>query len=182
MLILFGNLGAPPITIGASPQADETAVSIFNSILDDYPGGGTPLCHHVNEVTKQITALAPSLKASCKKAAIVIFTDGEASDGDIVQALKPLNDLPVWVVIRLCTEEEGIVNYWSGIDGQLELKMDVLDDPIGESKEIMKHNDWLTYGTPMHRLREFGIVAREFDLLDETALSAEQMHKFCALL
>ena len=122
------------------------------------------------------------MRAACKKAALVIFTDGEASDGDIAQALKPLHDLPVWVVIRLCTEEAGIVSYWTNIDKQLELSMDVLDDPIGESKEIMKHNNWLTYGTPMHRLREFGIVAREFDLLDETALSAEQMHKFCALL
>ena len=170
------------MTIGASPHADELTVSKFNAILDDYPGGGTPLCRHVIEVTKQIAALAPSLRAACKKAAVVIFTDGEASDGDIVQALKPLNDLPVWVVIRLCTDEAGIVSYWSEIDGQLELKMDVLDDPIGESKEIMKHNDWITYGTPLHRLREFGVTAREFDLLDETSLSAEQMHKFCALL
>jgi hypothetical protein len=154
----------------------------LSGIFDNYPGGGTPLCHHVNEVAKLIAPLAPVFRASCKKAALVIFTDGEASDGDIAQALKPLFDLPVWVVIRLCTEETGIVNYWSNVDKQLELNMDVLDDPIGESKEIMKHNDWLTYGTPLHRFREFGVTAREFDMLDESKLSADQMLKFCAFL
>ena len=93
-----------------------------------------------------------------------------------------MHDLPVWVVIRLCTEETGIVNYWTNIDKQLELNMDVLDDPIGESKEIMKHNNWLTYGAPLHRFREFGAIAREFDMLDETTLSADQMLKFCAFM
>ena len=122
------------------------------------------------------------MRATCKKAALVIFTDGEASDGDIAEALKPLHDLPVWVVIRLCTEEAGIVSYWTNIDKQLELNMDVLDDPIGESREIVKNNNWLTYGAPLHRLREFGVIAKEFDMLDETMLSADQMVKFCAFM
>ena len=168
--------------IGSSPQDDETSVPFLTAVLDDYPGGSTPLCHHVYEIVKQITAIAPSLRAACKKAVLVIFTDGEASDGDVAEALRPFNDLPVWVVIRLCTDAEDTVRYWNAIDNQLELRMDVLDDPIGESKEVLKHNPWLTYGTSLHRLREFGVIAREFDMLDERPLSAEQLHKICALL
>jgi hypothetical protein len=150
--------------------------------LDGSPGGGTPLCYHVNQVAQQIAAIAPELKAAGKKASLIICSDGEASDGDITDALRPLNNLPVWVVIRLCTNEEPVVSYWSNIDSQLELNMDVLDDPLGEGQEVAKVNKWLTYGTPLHRLREFGVTTRELDILDEAKLSAESMRNICAFM
>ena len=50
--------------------------------------------------------------------------------------MRPLELLPVWVVIRLCTDEDKMVNYWNGIDNEIELNMDVIDDPLGESEEI----------------------------------------------
>jgi hypothetical protein len=31
---------------------------------DASPGGGTPLCYHVNEVVRQITLIAPQLRAA----------------------------------------------------------------------------------------------------------------------
>ena len=48
------------------------------------------------------------------------------------QAMRPLKDLPVWVVVRLCTNDEKIVDYWNRVDEELELSMDVLDDLGGE--------------------------------------------------
>jgi hypothetical protein len=114
--------------------------------------------------------------------ALVICTDGEASDGDITAALRPLHNLPVWVVIRLCTDVDAIVDYWNNVDGQLELNMDVIDDPIGEGKEIQQMNKWITYGEPLHRLREFGVTAKEIDMIDEVALSLEQMRNLCSFL
>jgi hypothetical protein len=40
----------------------------MHALLDGSPGGGTPLCYHVNEVMKQIIAITPQLKAAGKKA------------------------------------------------------------------------------------------------------------------
>ena len=114
---------------------------------------------------------------------VTIATDGEATDGDVAAALKPLEDLPVWVVIRLCTDEENVVQYWNNIDSQLELDMDVLDDMAGEADEIFEQgNTWLTYAEPLHRLREFGSPIREMDLMDEKCLNAEQARAVCCAM
>ena len=180
--LLYTYEDTDPVSIGSSIQGDQVGIPILAAVLDGTPSGVTPLCRHVLEVTKQISAIAPELRAAGKKAALIICTDSEASDGDITAALKPLHDLPVWVVIRLCTDQDDVVKYWNNVDSALELNMDVIDDPMGESREIQRINYWLTYGTPLHRLREFGVTAKEIDMLDEVKLSPEQMHKFCAFL
>lgn len=146
------------------------------------------------------------LRASNKKVAVVIATDGESSDGDIAQAMAPLKNLPVVVVIRLCTDQDSICDYWNNIDKILgivpchsylisfllspppplsllnlyivqfsELDLDILDDICAEGAEINAVNPWLTYAEPLHRMREFGVTLKEFDLLDETRLSADQV-------
>jgi hypothetical protein len=150
--------------------------------LDGSPNGGTPLCHHIHEVTNQIRMMEQQLRANGQKALVVIATDGESSDGNIAEAMRPLKDLPVWVVVRLCTDEDKITRYWNNIDSELELDMDVLDDLSGEAQEIAEHNPWLTYGEPMHRLREFGIPVKELDLLDESKLSLEQIRQMCCIM
>ena len=117
-----------------------------------------------------------------QKAVLVIATDGQSSDGDVLSAMKPLEHLPVWVVIRLCTDDEKIAKYWADIDRQLELEVDVLDDLTSEAEEVHEMNPWLNYGVPMQRLREFGISTKELDLLDERKLSSEQARVCVALI
>jgi hypothetical protein len=85
-------------------------------------------------------------------------------------------------VIRLCTNEESIVNYWNQIDIELELSMDVLDDHCGEAKEIYKANSFITYGEPLHRMREFGVSIKEFDTLDEKTISLSALPRVAKLL
>ena len=61
-------------------------------------------------------AMEPWLRSTGQKVSLTIATDGESSDGDIAAAMRPLQRLPVNVVIRLCTDQDSIVEYWNNID------------------------------------------------------------------
>jgi hypothetical protein len=150
--------------------------------LESTPGGRTPLCRHLQGVYEKVKMMEPALRQANQKAAIIIASDGESSDGDVTPWLQKLHELPVWVVIRLCTDEEDVVNYWNSIDEQIETEMDVLDDFMGESVEVYQHNPWLTYALPLHRLREFGVRLKALDLVDESTLSSEQVQQVCEVL
>eukprot|EP01041_Mallomonas_annulata_P002507 gene2507-4877_t len=173
--------GASPIIVGL-PDDNSMGVMSALAAFESSPTGGTPLCRHIIEVTHQIKELESQLRSNGQRAVLVIATDGEASDGDILTAMRPLQRMPVWVVIRLCTDDSKIVQYWNNIDEELELDMDVLDDLKGEALEVYKNNSWLTYGEPLHQLREFGITIKELDLLDECRLTNEQIRVICCLL
>lgn len=171
-----------PILIGADISGNDEAMTQLLETFEESPCGRTPLCHHIREVTAIISNMAPHLRHQNKRVALIIATDGKATDGNVSDALKPLERLPVWVVIRLCTDNNGIVDYWNRIESELELDMDVLDDFVGEAKEIYAHNSFLTYGEPLHRLREFGVFLKEIDLLDEAKLTAEQRCFICSVM
>ena len=174
--------GAAPVTIGAGYRNEDVGYSTLMSAFEESPDGGTPLCRHIREIIAKIGPMEQELRSRGQKACVVIMTDGESSDGDIAQAMQPLKNLPVWVVIRLCTDDDRISSYWNNIDSQLELGMDVLDDLCGEAVEVNEKNPWLTYGEPLHRLREFGIAVKELDLLDENLLSLEQLRKMSSVM
>eukprot|EP01039_Chlorochromonas_danica_P005675 gene5675-6258_t len=176
------NSSAPILIGDASDPQNSNRLAIFQSLLKNSPGGGTPLCKHVKEVVNKIKRMESSLRANGQKACVVILTDGESSDGNLSTAMQDLKALPVWTVVRLCTDEEKVVDYWNNIDNELELDMDVLDDLCGEAQEVRASNPWLTYGEPLHRLREFGIPIKELDLLDEAKLSLDQIRNFVSVL
>eukprot|EP00980_Cylindrotheca_fusiformis_P022116 scaffold8999_cov73-Cylindrotheca_fusiformis.AAC.1 len=114
--------------------------------------------------------MAPTLRQLGRKVVIVIATDGLPTDErgyggsnhnqEFVDALRMLEGLPVWVVVRLCTDDEDVVNFYNELDGQLELSIEVLDDFTGEAVEVTTENPWLNYTLPLHRLREFGFHDR----------------------
>jgi hypothetical protein len=108
--------GSNPITVGRYDDVDGTSLRNVLGLLEDSPSGGTPLCRHLAEVVTEIKGIESYLRANNQKATVVIATDGESSDGDMAAAMAPLSNLPVWVVVRLCTDEDKIVDYWNNID------------------------------------------------------------------
>jgi hypothetical protein len=163
------------------------------------PSGMTPLHTRIQEVRSEIIQMLPQLKQDNTKVAIVIATDGCNHDrqtdtdthlaldsaemnGELKAALESLRGLPVWVVIRLCTDFGPIVDFYNGLDERLDLNLDVLDDHIAEAAEVNLHNKWLNYALVIHRMREMGQCDPLFDLLDERAFTKDEIRGFCGLL
>merc|ERR1712224_639527 len=132
------------------------------------------------------------LNAMGLKAAVILATDGLPTDrygqssqfqqSEFKQALRSLEGLPVWVVIRLCTDDDEVVDFYNNIDNELELSLDVLDDFVAEAKEVYEHNKWLNYALPLHRVREMGFYHKLFDLIDERSLTRDELQDFFHLL
>merc|ERR1712194_525843 len=147
------------------------------------PGGVTPLKQHIQEIRRSVAELEPQLRADGCRVAIILATDGLPTDErghggaaiqqQFLEALRGLEGLPVWVVVRLCTDEEKVVEFYNDLDGQLELSMEVLDDFIAEASEVHEHNPWLNYALPIHRI---------FDMMDERPFTHEELREYCSLL
>uniref|UniRef100_A0A7S2IDX7 VWFA domain-containing protein n=1 Tax=Helicotheca tamesis TaxID=374047 RepID=A0A7S2IDX7_9STRA len=198
---VFRLLNNPGARVG--PQQFSVAERGWDSVLQDQqiarvimnkvsPSGFTPLTQHILEIHESIRSIAPSLQRDGKKAVIVLATDGTPTDelgysseyasNQFLQALRLLEGLPVWIVIRLCTDDDEVVNYYNELDEQLELSLEVLDDFTAEAHEVYEHNPWLNYGLPLHRIRELGFNDRVFDLIDERPLTKGEVRQFCLLL
>ena len=154
--------------------------------------GCTPLVSHILAIYQEVSQMAPELRRIGKNVVIIIATDGLPTDErgyggpqhnqEFVDALRLLEGLPVWVIVRLCTDEEEVVDFYNDLDNQLELSLEVLDDFSGEALEVTGENPWLNYALPLHRLREMGYHDRVFDMLDERPLTKTEIRDFCALL
>lgn len=99
-----------------------------------------------------------------------------------INALRSLEGLPVWTVIRLCTDEEKVKRFYNSLDDELELSVEVLDDYAAEAKEVHKENPWITYALPLHRCRELGYHVRLFDMIDERPLTPSEIRSFCLFI
>ena len=178
-------------------QASKDRKRARNIMLRNDPSGRTPLPDSIREVRRDIIDMLPTLEEEGSKVCIVIATDGqntnkhncgleiqeEERQEDLVAALDSLRGLPVFVVIRLTTDFQPILDFYNDLDKRLDwLDIDVLDDHISEAEEVFEHNPWLTYARPLHRMREMGQDCRYFDLLDERPFCRREVKEFCALL
>jgi hypothetical protein len=99
--------GADPVMCGLRNDNGEEHKFLLD-LLDDEPAGQTPLCAQIRVIVENIKSIESELRDRHKRAAVIIATDGESTDGDVARALKPLEKLPVWLVIRLCTDEDKV--------------------------------------------------------------------------
>ena len=103
---------APPLLVGTDDDDEEENREKLSRFFSSGPNGLTPLCRHIKDVIKKVQLIAPELQSKGQRACVVIITDGEASDGSLLETMKPLEELPVFIVVKLCTDEEAVVNYW----------------------------------------------------------------------
>lgn len=152
-------------------QDDRTFKSTFYT-----PNGGTPLRKTLSDLLDNIKRLP---KDERKK--LVLYSDGESSDGDITNIIKEIQSYNTSITIRLCTDESQIIQYWEKIDKQLEIRLDIIESYTEEKTAVIKINKDLRYTNHIHRLRQFGIISNDFDRMDETKLTESQINKINAL-
>jgi hypothetical protein len=167
----------------------ENAISI---VRQSQPDGVTLLSDHITAIGEQIETQKDQLIAHGQKAVVVIATDAIPSDPygepsemateQFLNALQQLQLLPVWIVIRLCTNERNVMKYYRKLDKKLEIPIECVSDYITESKEVRKWNPWLHYSTQIHQCREMGFHHRVFDLLDERPLTKDDLLDFLQVL
>ena len=165
------------------------AVSIMRRVS---PSGVTPITQHIMLVRESIARMAPELRRRGKAVAVILATDGLPTDAqgcggervtsEFVRALRSLEGLPVWTVVRLCTDDPEVREFYNSLDEQLELSVEVLDDYHGEAREVYRYNPWICYAEPLHRCRELGYHDRLFDMIDERPLTMGEARKFCSFL
>jgi hypothetical protein len=186
-----GIAAGPQIfSIATNHSIDHDLAVAVNTLQNSEPSGVTPLTDHVRAIREEILGFLPELNG--QKVAVVLATDGTPTDSrgnsgaavqqQFKQSLRELLELPVWLVVRLCTDEGAVVEYWNGLDEELERNMEVLDDFVSEGHEVYEKNPWITYGLPLHRMREMGFHSRVFDMIDERTLSKDQVRDFLLLL
>jgi len=160
-------------------QGVSADVEMIQAATRTSPCGTTPLTESVMRIVAMIEPHARDLHARGERVAVIIATDGLPNNrSSFVSAMQALQRLPVWVIVRLCTDDDSIVDYWNDLDRNLESPLEVLDDLRSEAVEVERLNPWLTYGGPLHLCRLFGMPGKLFDALDESSLLPFQIKEF----
>lgn len=181
-----------------SRRNQQREVQRVQDLLQKHPPKGlTALPDAIDQVRQDILKLLPELQKNKARVALVIATDGSNYNRDTIgnhmseaerqaevqAALESLQDLPVHVVVRLCTDYQPLVEFYNELDVLLpNLCLDVLDDYNHEAQQVYKHNPWLNYALPLHRVREMGQVSPLWDLLDERSLTQPEIRDFCKIM
>uniref|UniRef100_A0A7S4KB44 VWFA domain-containing protein n=1 Tax=Odontella aurita TaxID=265563 RepID=A0A7S4KB44_9STRA len=161
------------------------------------PTGGSNLSRHLRAIYDSVSGMADNLRQDKQRVAVVVVTDGFPTDDfgtesddnsdEFVDILRKFAGLPVWIVIRLSTDERRVIEYYNGIDSYFselgpDLSVDVLDDFVGEAGEVRRANPWLNYALPLHLCRESGMRFEAFDALDERLLRPSEVRDVCNIL
>ena len=172
---------AQPVVLGSKEDKGDELARITTQLAVE-PHGQTPICAQLLEVITQVKNIEDDLRKSQKIALLVIMTDGESSDGSIIETLKALEGLPVQVIVRISTEEKEVVDYWQNINSELDLDIYVLEGYEWEANLVSSKNSWLTYGEPLHQIRAFGISVPGINNLSYRQLNKENVKSICELL
>lgn len=177
--------GSDIFTVNAERGSVATQIETLRQHLTRHsPSGTTPLGARVDNICQRLCRSLAELQGSGRKVILTIATDGVPnSRPELVSALRQLMArLPVHVVIRLCTDESNVVDFYNDLDKDMEMPLDIVDDFWGEAGEIRRHNPWLLYTPLMQTIREAGTFLRVFDSLDERPLTPVEVDLCSQLL
>ena len=172
---------AEPVVVGSSTDNTLNRITL-SAILCKKPQGLTPICMQLCAIVEQLKRLESILKYSDKVILLIIMTDGESTDGDIIDILKPLEGIPIQIIIRVCTAEREISEYWHNINAQLDIEIHVLHDIFAEAMEVYENNPWITYAEPLQKAREFGLMVPEIEKLGKRQLSKSEIKSVIDIL
>ena len=187
-------IGSQTFAVGRGKyQVPQEVSQVRNLMLKAKPVGVSPLQTPLQVIAQKIRKNRNQLMLTNRRVTVVIVTDGVPTDEDgtesdataneeFLSALRCLEDLPVWVVVRLCTSEQKVVDFWNNLDAQVNLQLEVLDDHLSEAKEVARYNKWINYALPLHRVREMGCSDRVVDLVDERKLTMQEVRQFCLVV
>jgi hypothetical protein len=203
------NIGPQQLGVVASENVsvDSELNRLHRLLKQSHPGGNTPLTVHLKEILESLRDVDPILLKE-NWISLVIVTDSLPRDGqgeegqdvnfEFLETLKEFQDYPVWIVIRLSTDEQRVIDFYSSLDkgivilrqlhGEADhatvesINLDVLDDFVSEAYKVTKYNPWLNYGLPLHLTRESGVTYSSFDVINERPLVYAELADFVALL
>jgi len=87
--------GSDPVMVGLGDD-DGESLAFAKEVLSDQPAGQTPLCAQINQVVQAITSIKDELKGNGQRAAVIISTDGLSTDGDVAEAMRPLQHVSLF--------------------------------------------------------------------------------------
>jgi hypothetical protein len=146
------------------------------------PQGSTPLPERIHEIKDRLRRHYRHIWQEGLSAMVIVATDGlptdlsgpsEQAKQKVVQELRLLTaEMSVFVVVRLCTDDDDVVSFYNRVDEEEELPLEVIDDLESEAREVATQGtDWFAYTSVLHMIREGGTNVKLLDLLDERRLT-----------
>lgn len=165
-------------------NAQEQIRVLQDTLRRERPGCGTPLAARLGDIRQRLLHEGAELARTGRQISLVIATDGMPNEPrhEFVAALRRImNELPIVVVIRLCTDDDRVTDFYDEVDKEVEMPLDIIDDLRGEAQQIYKLNPWLAYSPMLQTVRTAGTFSKVFDFVDERALTPMEV-ALCAQL
>ena len=170
---LINNKAAQqPRTVGCGKDGGVNLSAVMAQLDIEPSSAKTPICRQLREISEQLRRFDAKNR---KVAMLILLVDGTATDGDVMDMLKPLEGLPLQIIVRIYTDERDVVDYWHHVGACVDLDVKILGNAMQESKRVAELNPWLNYGEPLHRAREFGVAISAIDSLSECSLNRKDM-------
>lgn len=162
----------------------EQVRALHSKLICETPNRGTPLATRLDDIRRRIARTASEAVRQGMKFTVTIATDGVPNEPRyvFVNALRQLmTELPISVVLRICTNEQDVADFYDEVDKEVEMPLDIVDDLRGEALNVFKSNPWLAYSPLLQTIRIAGTHTKVFDFIDERALTPMEV-SLCAQL